>query len=135
MNGIDKKDIKEHEEAVDLLVKKFSKELNSGTSALVLLSILNNSDKPLYGYQISKLLGHSNTEKQGVIYPVLRNMEAKGLLESQVLPSESGPPRKYFTISILGKKVLEEWLQIWQRTQLFVNQIITGKSNGNDEVK
>nr|WP_247663337.1 PadR family transcriptional regulator [Shewanella sp. MMG014] len=96
---------------------------------------MNNSDKPLYGYQISKLLGHSNTDKQGVIYPVLRNMEAKGLLESQVLPSESGPPRKYFTISILGKKVLEEWLQIWQRTQLFVNQIITGKSNGNDEVK
>jgi PadR family transcriptional regulator, regulatory protein PadR len=121
--------------SIDALVKKFSRELNSGTSALVLLSILNNAASPLYGYQIAKLLGHANTEKQGAIYPILRNLEANGLLQSQMQPSESGPPRKYFTISPLGKNVLQEWLAVWYRTQSLVNQLITDTSNGDNNVE
>lgn len=112
---------------IDALTKKFSKELSAGTSALVLLSILNNADKPLYGYQIGKLL---NTDKQGAIYPVLRNLEAKGLLQSETQPSENGPPRKYFKISALGRAVLKEWLEIWQQTHIFVDQIIAGNGVG-----
>lgn len=117
---------------IDALTKKFSKELSAGTSALVLLSILHNADKPLYGYQIGKLL---NTDKQGAIYPVLRNLEAKGLLQSETQPSENGPPRKYFTISPLGRAVLAQWLQLWEQTQQLVNQAIAGKTNGDNDVK
>lgn len=135
MNEVDENNINEYSEAIDSLIKKFSKELSSGTSALVLLSMLNNADTPLYGYQIARLLGHANTDKQGAIYPVLRNMEAKGLLQSEMRPSESGPPRKYFTISTLGKNVLAQWLVVWQRTQQFVNQAISIKANGDNDAK
>ncbi|MFA9454066.1 MAG: PadR family transcriptional regulator, partial [Candidatus Aminicenantaceae bacterium] len=34
--------------------KKFQKELNSGTAALVLLSLMDRSAEPMYGYQIAK---------------------------------------------------------------------------------
>nr|WP_246239874.1 PadR family transcriptional regulator [Pseudoalteromonas caenipelagi] len=97
-----------------------------------MLSILKNAKKPLYGYQIGRLL---NTDKQGAIYPVLRNMEAKGLLNSQTQISQSGPPRKYFTISKLGEKVLAQWLQVWDQTQQLVNQAICGKTNGDSDVE
>lgn len=107
-------------ELVDAQVKKFKKEINSGTSALILLNILNNADQPLYGYQITKLLEQHSQEKQGAIYPVLRNMCAKGLLVSELLPSESGPARKYFQISPLGKAVLKEWLAVWEQTKQMV---------------
>lgn len=112
------------DEAVMQQVKKFRKELNSGTVALMLLSIMAKAKTPLYGYQISKQLETPGNEKQGSLYPVLRNMSAKGLLDSVVEPSESGPPRRYFNITPLGRKVLEEWLTIWAQTHTFVNRMI-----------
>ncbi|WNC67344.1 PadR family transcriptional regulator [Thalassotalea nanhaiensis] len=105
-------------------VKKFQKELNTGTVALVLLSILKRAKKPLYGYEISKLLDNTHGEKQSAIYPVLRSLSEKGLLNSKVKPSDSGPPRKYFTISTLGKAVLKEWVAIWKEKQSLVDQIL-----------
>lgn len=132
MNDFEKSNDPLHHADIDSLTKKFSKELNAGTSALVLLSILRHADKPLYGYQIGRLL---NTDKQGAIYPVLRNMEANGLLHSETQPSESGPPRKYFTISPLGTAVLAQWLQVWEQTEQMVNQAISGQTNGENDVR
>ena len=40
-------------------LKKFQKELSSGTVALVLLAVLAQTDEPMYGYQIAKRLEHS----------------------------------------------------------------------------
>ncbi|MDG2089883.1 MAG: PadR family transcriptional regulator [Gammaproteobacteria bacterium] len=119
------------EQVVTQQVKKFRKELSSGTMALVLLSTLAKAKEPLYGYQIAKLLSHTGSEKQGALYPVLRNLSTKGLLESKVEPSESGPPRKYFIISKLGRKVLTEWLQIWEQTQSFVNEVTSDNPSGD----
>ena len=37
-------------------LKKFQKELSSGTVSLVLLAVLRQSRQPMYGYQIAKRL-------------------------------------------------------------------------------
>jgi PadR family transcriptional regulator PadR len=37
-------------------LKKFQRELSSGTVSLVLLAVLDQSSEPLYGYQIAKRL-------------------------------------------------------------------------------
>ncbi|MBE1298570.1 MAG: hypothetical protein GJ680_01495 [Alteromonadaceae bacterium] len=76
------------------------------------------------GYEIAKALQEGNDGKQGTIYPVLRNLHNKGLLDCEVKLSESGPPRKYFSISALGIKVLEQWTQTWRATQAQVNSIL-----------
>lgn len=115
--------------AGDLLSKKFRKELSSGTSALILLGILSKAEEPLYGYQISKLLERDSSDKQGAIYPVLRNMVAKGLLEVEVMPSDSGPPRKYFSISPLGRSVLEDWSVIWEHTKKLVDRAVSSETS------
>lgn len=115
---------------VSAQIKKFQKELNSGTSALVLLSVLSRSKEALYGYQIAKMLEESSPEfpmmKQGTLYPVLRSLEENGLLESTVEPSVSGPPRRYYMITNDGRSVLEEWLAIWKQTKKFVDTILKG---------
>ena len=111
-------------DVLDQQVKKFQKELNSGTVALMLLSVIGQSTSPMYGYEIAKALQQDNDGKQGAIYPVLRNLHSKGLLDCEVKMSESGPPRKYFSISVLGKKVLKQWLSTWRATQAQVNNII-----------
>lgn len=114
----------ETEETVAQLVKKFRKELNAGTGALVVLAVMAQASEPLYGYQIAKQLEDSGFEKQGSLYPVLRNLDAKGLLLSHVEPSDSGPPRRYFQLSPLGAQVLREWLVIWRQTESFVRSTI-----------
>ncbi len=110
--------------------KKFQKELNSGTSSLVLLNVLSRSSEPMYGYQIAKLLEESGPEipmmKQGTLYPVLRSLEENGLLSSVVEPSVSGPPRRYYKITEDGHAALAEWLEIWKQTKKFVDAILKG---------
>ncbi|MBI5352233.1 MAG: PadR family transcriptional regulator [Chloroflexi bacterium] len=110
--------------------KKFQKELNSGTSSLVLLSVLSRSKEAMYGYQIAKLLEESGPEipmmKQGTLYPVLRSLEENGLLESTVEPSVSGPPRRYYQITKEGRVALDEWLEVWKQTKKFVDTILKG---------
>ena len=93
-------------------LKKFQKELSAGTVSLVLLAVLGQSRQPLYGYQIAKRLEELGegvlAGKQSALYPVLRNLEAAGLLASEVEPSVSGPPRRYYAITAAGRKQLGE---------------------------
>jgi len=113
--------------------KKFQKEINSGTAALVLLSTLNNSLEQMYGYQIAKQLEEGRDEipmiKQGALYPVLRSLENSGLLKSMVEPSVSGPPRKYYQITDIGKETLVRWKDIWEQTKMFADSILEGGKN------
>jgi len=112
------------------LTKKFQKELNAGIASLVLLSVLDKSDEPMYGYQIAKLLeeysGETSFMKQGALYPVLRQLESSGLLESNVEPSVSGPPRRYYEITSEGKETLVIWQGVWKQMKSFVDKAIKG---------
>lgn len=110
--------------------KKFQKELNAGTTALVLLGILRQTSKPMYGYQIAKLIEANVKDipimKQGALYPVLRSLESSGLLESEVEPSVSGPPRRYYRITETGRETLERWCEIWNQTKTLVDNVMHG---------
>jgi len=108
--------------------RKFQKELNGGLVGLVLLAVLAQSGEDLYGYEIAKRLANANQGtsifKEGTIYPVLRAMSAANLLTSRIVPSYSGPPRRYYRITDQGRSVLAEWKVIWQGTRGFVDRFI-----------
>lgn len=110
--------------------RKFRKELNAGTAALVLLSVIGRSSSSLYGYQIAKSLSmdaaHAPLMKQGALYPVLRSLEKTGLLESEVEPSVAGPPRRYYRITDDGRAALRRWILIWDETKAFVDSAVKG---------
>ena len=111
-------------------IKKFQKELNGGTAALVLLGVLDKATGPMYGYQIAKLIEAQTRDvdimKQGALYPVLRSLEATGLLQSEVEPSVSGPPRRYYKITDSGRQTLAKWIDIWHQTRGFVDAVLKG---------
>jgi PadR family transcriptional regulator PadR len=115
-------------------IKKFQKELNAGTAALILLGVLEQTPEPMYGYQIAKQIERATEDipmmKHGALYPVLRSLENSGLLESRVEPSISSPPRRYYTITDAGRVTLREWARIWHRTKTFVDNTLKGQ---NDE--
>ena len=108
--------------------RKFQRELAAGLTALVLLSVLAEADEDLYGYEIARRLSGDDAPaapfKQGALYPVLRNMSSAGLLTSRVVPSYSGPPRRYYRITPLGREVLAAWRDAWLSTRAFVDSIV-----------
>ena len=113
------------------LAQKFQRELNAGLVGLVLLAVLDQADEDLYGYQIAKRLQHladgSSPVKQGALYPVLRQLSANGLLASRIVPSYSGPPRRYYRITETGRRTLAEWREIWHATRDFVDGFTESK--------
>jgi PadR family transcriptional regulator PadR len=115
-------------EGPEALVRKFQRELSAGLTSLVLLSVLSEATEDLYGYEIAKRLSGgpegASPFKQGALYPVLRNMSAAGLLSSRVVPSYSGPPRRYYRITPLGREVLASWHATWIETRTFVDSIV-----------
>jgi PadR family transcriptional regulator PadR len=69
-----------------------------------------------YGYSLLKALADQGLEvDQGTLYPLLRRLEAQGLLKSD-WRIEDARPRRYYVISAEGRKLLpklkEEWADI-----------------------
>ncbi len=118
------------DEAGDPQLRKFQKELSAGTVSLALLAVLATAAEPMYGYQIAKTLERFGdgvlSGKQSALYPVLRNLEAAGLLESFVEPSDAGPPRRYYRITAPGRGTLRDWAAAWRATRDSVDSVLEG---------
>ncbi|WP_454831758.1 PadR family transcriptional regulator [Pseudoxanthomonas wuyuanensis] len=111
-------------------LKKFQKELSTGTVSLALLAVLARAGEPLYGYLIAKQLERVGegvlSGKQSALYPVLRNLEGGGLLESHIEPSIAGPPRRYYRITEVGRQTLQAWASAWRATRDSVDSVLEG---------
>ena len=85
-------------------------ELRRGVIVLAALSQLGSAE---YGYSLLKKLADLGLEvDQGTLYPLLRRLEAQGLLES-VWKIEESRPRRYYVISADGKKILPKMKKEW----------------------
>ena len=117
-------------ELAELQLRKFQKELSAGTVSLALLAVLGAATDPMYGYQIAKRLEQVGqgvlAGKQSALYPVLRNLESAGLLDSFVEPSMAGPPRRYYRITDAGREVLQAWVAAWRATRDSVDSVLQG---------
>jgi len=117
-------------ELAELQLRKFQKELSAGTVSLALLAVLGAATDPMYGYQIAKRLEQVGqgvlAGKQSALYPVLRNLESAGLLDSFVEPSMAGPPRRYYRITVAGREVLHAWVAAWRATRDSVDSVLQG---------
>lgn len=104
------------------------KQLNAGASSLVLLALLHQEKRAMYGYEIAKELESrcwgELPMKPGALYPVLRSLEKQELLSSSVKPSDTGPSRKYYRITTFGKRTLKHWQNAWNDTKQFVDSIL-----------
>jgi PadR family transcriptional regulator PadR len=112
------------------LEDRILKDLSNGTAWLVVLALVAGSEDPIHGYEIGRRLADEAPEglsfKQGTLYPMLRTMEAEGLVRSTLVPSTEGPARKCFTITADGRRVLQAWVHAWKRTGRWMNRIVGG---------
>lgn len=85
--------------------------LKKGTAAMVVLYLLSRGDR--YVYQISQELSQLSegrfTLQEGSLYPTLYRLQEKGYVSDYVMISDKNQRlRKYYSITDLGRKHLEE---------------------------
>lgn len=61
---------------------------------------------------------------EGTLYPLLSRLKSSELLKYTWKESESGPPRKYYTLTDKGKKNLEQLKQTWSKLEKSINLLI-----------
>jgi DNA-binding PadR family transcriptional regulator len=81
---------------------------------VVILAVLSQLDEEQYGYSLISLLAEKGFEiDQGTLYPLLRRLEDKGLLESE-WRVEGSRPRRYYIISPFGKEIYTALKGEWE---------------------
>lgn len=60
---------------------------------------------------------------EGTLYPLLTRLKNDGLLHYEWQESSQGPPRKYYTLTEKGEKILNELEMAWSELSDTVNLI------------
>jgi PadR family transcriptional regulator PadR len=61
---------------------------------------------------------------EGTIYPLMRRMQADGLVETYLVESSAGPPRKYYRLTKGGKAAFESQKAEWSTFVAAVDAIL-----------
>ena len=87
-------------------------QYKKGVLELCVLSMLSRRDR--YGYDVSEMLSRHIDISDGTVYPILRKLKSDGLVTTYLVEESGGPPRKYYSLTQLGKEEYEksrdEWL-------------------------
>ncbi|GGA22514.1 PadR family transcriptional regulator [Psychrobacillus lasiicapitis] len=62
--------------------------------------------EPVYGYELSRSLQDIGLAEvsEGTIYPVLLRLQKNRLIIGEMMPSQSGPNRKYYSLTQKERK-------------------------------
>ena len=109
---------------------KIDKSLMTGSTTLLILKLLENTD--MYGYQMIEELEKRSqnifTLKAGTLYPLLHTLEQQNMIESYNTEADSPRPRKYYHLTKDGRKLLDEKKAEWKAYSSAVNQVLGGSS-------
>lgn len=99
--------------------------LFSGSMTMLILKLLEEKD--MYGYEmIDTLAQRSNNAfelRAGTLYPLLRSLVNQHCLSSYE-QEVNGKVRKYYKLTLIGKKLLEEKQNTWHEYSRAVLSII-----------
>ena len=92
----------------------------------VLSSII---DEPTYGYALVQKLNAKGlaVPSEGSIYLVLKRLKANGRIEDELVASDSGPARKVYHATDVGRDVLAAWLADWHAVRDGVDAVLNGR--------
>jgi len=101
--------------------EKLRQELRRGT---VVLAVLSQLDREQYGYSLISSLNDKGFEiGQDTLYPLLRRLEAQGLLDSQ-WRVEDPRPRRYYILNDAGREMLALLGAEWRRQEEVMRRLL-----------
>ncbi|HLI67782.1 MAG TPA: PadR family transcriptional regulator [Caulobacteraceae bacterium] len=102
-------------ESIDIQLKK-------GVLDLCVLALLSRADA--YGYEIASRLAETIGMAEGTVYPLMRRMQAEGLVETYLVESAQGPSRKYYRLTAAGRRSFVAQRDAWRTFAAAVEQTL-----------
>lgn len=89
-------------------------QLLKGVLELAVLAVIARAET--YGYEILSTLETAGFDGVGdaSVYGTLRRLEQAGQLESRLVASDSGPARKYYSVTPIGTEQLQAGTDTWR---------------------
>jgi len=88
-------------------------QLRKGALELCVLALLSQQDS--YAYELASRLAATVGMGEGTIYPLMRRLQADGLVKTYLVESARGPSRKYYKLTPAGRSAYAaqkaEWLE------------------------
>ena len=83
----------------------------------------------LHGYEITEQLSNYGLDMvaQGTIYPLLLKLEKEHMVTSYLKESNSGPPRKYYSITKNGEEYINSFKNVWGNISTTITKILENK--------
>ncbi len=104
-------------------IENINAQMRKGVLELCILAIIKRREA--YASDILEVLKENRMiVVEGTLYPLLTRLKNDGYLEYYWTESKSGPPRKYYRITVLGEKFLEELVNNWQSLREIVGSMI-----------
>ena len=99
-------------------------QLRKGVIELAVLGALAGGEA--YGYELLQRLNALDglSLKESTVYPLLARLTKEKLLSVRVVPSASGPPRRYYRLTSPGEARLSAMIQEWEQLQSAVNHFL-----------
>ncbi|MFQ5909803.1 MAG: PadR family transcriptional regulator [Thermoplasmata archaeon] len=119
---------------VERYLKKLDRELRTGLLSLLVLRGIQGNARARYGYRIIEQLKEKSNGNlvlpEGTVYPLLHALESHGLVQTEWVESDSGPPRKYYEITPHGEEALRHALILWRDLVASTESILGGMDVG-----
>jgi PadR family transcriptional regulator, regulatory protein PadR len=101
-------------------------DLVQGTLDLLLLKIL--ALEPLHGFAISQRLKQVSGDvlqvSDGSLYPALHKLEQEGWIKAEWKPSDNNRRAKYYSLTRLGRRQLDQESQNWTRLSSAISHVV-----------
>ncbi|WP_207921428.1 PadR family transcriptional regulator [Micromonospora sp. KC721] len=99
-------------------------QLLKGVLSLLLLHLL--AERESYGYEVVQRLQEVGFTDvlEGSVYPALARLERDGRVATRLVPSPTGPARKYYRLTPVGWQALRAGCAAWSRHTASVNAVL-----------
>ena len=100
-------------------------QMRKGVLELCILSIIQAEAEAYPSDIIAKMKEQKLIVVEGTLYPLLSRLKNGGLLNYNWVESKSGPPRKYYQLTEVGERYLEELKSSWKELSEAISEIIS----------
>lgn len=105
--------------------EKWSVQIRRGALSLAILTIILDGES--YGYDIMKKLGQEEYDalqvEPSTTYPLLRRLEARGILEGK-WSDASGKRRRLYYVTRDGRMILRQMVKAWRSLNDQIMQLV-----------
>ena len=103
-----------------------SKALVQGTLDMLILKALSRG--AMHGYSVAEFIEQNSEDvlrvEEGALYPALHRLELRGLVSAEWGVSDNNRRAKFYRLSALGRRALEEEAAYWTRVASAVTRVM-----------